>query len=33
MLFDPEVGGDIFLQNVELPPNYTALQPGIRHSS
>jgi hypothetical protein len=27
LLFDPEVGSDMFLRNVELPPNYIALQP------
>jgi hypothetical protein len=27
LLFGPEDGGDIFLQNIGLIPNYTALQP------
>jgi hypothetical protein len=27
ILFDPDVGGDIFVRNVGHSPNYTALQP------
>jgi hypothetical protein len=27
LLFDPEDGGDMFLRNVGLSPNYTALHP------
>jgi hypothetical protein len=30
LLFDPEDGGDMFLRNVALSPNYTALQPKER---
>jgi hypothetical protein len=29
LLFDPEDGGDIFVRNVWLSPNYTALPPKI----
>jgi hypothetical protein len=33
ILFDPEDGCDVFLQNVGLPPNYTALQLRTLYSS
>jgi hypothetical protein len=32
LFFDPGDGGDIFLRNVDLSPNYTALQLGRLYS-
>jgi hypothetical protein len=33
VFFDPENGGDMFLRNVGLSPNYTALKPITPYSS
>jgi hypothetical protein len=33
LLFEPEAGGEIFLRNVEVSPNYTALQHRRPYSS
>jgi hypothetical protein len=33
LFFDPEYGGDMFLQNTGLSPNYTVLQPRSPYSS
>jgi hypothetical protein len=33
LLFDPEDADDLFLRNVVLNPNYTALQPRRPYSS